>query len=275
MARFLSHLRQNRASLFFLLIAFFALLACALRTLALFFSFDADIGYFRPPSTLAILADVSLLICIAPSVAVSFLINKEVASREETALTAPRFAAAAAAALTLSIAALFALLRLEQIPAPKPVVLLAAICLLVTAVYFLCRLCAVHPRAAAPLGFFAIFGAALMLAITYLDRYTQMNAPHKISLHLCMLAIMLAMLYEQRTNLERHSPRACIAVTALAAAVCTAYALSNALAFLVGVYSNVMYFLFDLVALGFAAYFITKSIRFALIHAAENTEVEQ
>ena len=275
MARFLSHLRQNRASLFFLLIALFTLIACAFRTLALFFSFDADIGYFHSPSAIAALADVSLLVCIILSVAVSFLINKEVASREESTLVAPRFAAAAATALTLSIAALFTLLRLEQIPAPTPLALLAAICLLASAVYFLCRLCAVRPRAAAPLGFFVIFGAALVLAITYLDRYTQMNAPHKISLHLCMLAIMLAMLYEQRTNLERHSPRACVAVTTLAAAVCTIYALSNTLAFLVGVYSNVMYFLFDLVALGFAAYFVTKSIRLALIHIAEKTEVEQ
>ena len=115
----------------------------------------------------------------------------------------------------------------------------------------------------------------MMLATTYFDRYTQMNAPHKLSQHLCMLLIMFAMLYELRALLSRPAHRACAFVTVLAGSLATVFALSNAIAFIGGVYNDVTYFLFDLTVLGFAACFITKSIRLIPTSDNQKTEVEQ
>ena len=115
----------------------------------------------------------------------------------------------------------------------------------------------------------------MMLGVTYFDRYTQMNAPHKLSLHLCALAIMFAMLYEERALLSRPMPRARAAATAIAASLCTIYALSNAIAFLGGVYDDLIYFLFDLVTLGFAAWFITRCSRRAAIPNTKQEEVAE
>lgn len=274
-ARFLSRLRQSRTLLFFFLAAFFAALACILRTVGFFISFDADIGYFRTATPIVIVTNVCILVFLLLCVTISFLINKEAVPAEQASLPAPRFIAAAINALLLCITALFLFVHYDALPAPTLLVLLAAVCLLVCAVYFLLRLCNAKLRTAAAAGILTIPGAALVLAITYFDRYTQMNAPHKLSLHLCMLSIMFAMLYELRDLLGRPAPRACVLSTAVAAGLCCIYALSNIIAFLGGVYENVTYLMLDLVALGFAAFFITKSIRFASLPDKTNTEVEE
>ena len=260
MPRFLSRLRKDRAVLFLFLTALFAVITCALRSLSFFVGFDADIGYFRASSPIVIISGICMLLCIGFGAAVSFLINIENVPSESESLSAPRFVAATVSAILLCGTALFVIFRASKIPAPTLLVLLTGICLLGSAAYFLLRL---RNGKAAAFGFFTIFAPAMMLAVTYFDRYTQMNAPHKLSLHLCALAIMFAMLYELRALLGRPMPRACTAATTVSASLCVIYALSNAIAFLGGVYDDLTYFFFDLVTLGFAVYFITKSILFA------------
>jgi hypothetical protein len=208
-------------------------------------------------------------------VAIFFLINKEHIPAESKVLSTPRFIGAAVVAILLCLNALVLIPRLSTVPAPKVLVLLTVVALIGSAAYFLCRMYNASSRICALLGFLTIFSAAFMLTVTYLDRYTQMNAPHKLSVHLCMLAIMFAMLYEQRALLSRPAPRACVAVTAFAAALCATYSLSNILAFLGGIYTNDLYLFFDLAALGYAVYFVIKSIRFATSLAAASTEVER
>ena len=275
MARFFAHLRQNRVSLFFFLTALLALVACALRTLAFLIGFDAEIGYFRSASLPIVLANACLILCAVPCVAISFLINREQIPTESKPLCSPRFISAASVAALTCLAAFFLILRADDIPAPKMLVLLAAVLLIGTAAYFLRRLYGVATNSVAALGFFTIFGAAFTLAITYFDRYTQMNAPHKISLHLCMLAIMFAMLYELRALLGRPTTRAYVGVTAFAAVLCAVFSVSNIIALFANVYSSALYLVFDLVALGYAAYFITKSIHLAVAFAKADTEVEE
>ena len=275
MARFLTRLRQSRASLLFFLTALSTVVACTLRTVSFFVSFDADVGYFHPASPLVILTVVCILLSVALCAAISFLINNKGASEELSSLPAPRFVAAALCAILLCIAAFYLLIRASKVPAPALLVLLTAFALLAAAAYFLLRLFDKRTTAAVVLGFFTILAAALSLATTYFDRYTPMNAPHKLSLHLCMLAIMFAVLYELRALLGRPMLRACTAATAIAASLCSTYALSNIIAFLGGVYHDLTYFFFDLITLGFAAYFVTKCVQLAALPNAESTEVEK
>ena len=275
MTHFLSTLRRERASLVYLLIALCTVLACTLRTLALFFGFDAAIGYFIEGSALSISTSLGTLLAALLCAAIPFLINIRAVPQEKEGLSTPRFLTAAAAAILTGIAALYLLICTDHVPASPMLVFLTALCWLGSAAYFLCRLLHVKLRTAAILGFFPIFAAALSLSLTYFDRYTQMNAPHKISMHLCMLAVMFAALYELRALLSRAMPRACTFVTALAASLCTVYSLSNTIAFLGGVYNDPTYLVFDLAALGFAAYFIAKCLPVAAVRRAEETEVEQ
>ena len=284
MARITALLKGNRSHLCFCALAALTLLACVLRTLALFLGFDADIGYFRTDSALAICAGVCTLLCIALCVTVSFLINKGAVPDECAPLSAPRFICAAACTVLLCPAILLLIFCTEDARAPALLALITAFCLLGTAAYLLSRLLAAKSRTSAALGFFMILAAATLLATTYFDRYTQMNAPHKISLHLCMLSVMFAALYELRALLARSLPRACVLTAALTASLCTVYALSNTIAFLGGVYDDVTYFLFDLATLGFAAYFTAKTTGIAFSSAvgsaltadtAKETEVEQ
>ena len=222
-----------------------------------------------------IAAHLCTALCALVCVIIPFLINIRAIPQEKEALSAPRFLTAAAAAILTGIAALYLLICADNVPASPMLVFLTALCWLGSAVYFLCRSLHVKLRTAAILGFFPIFAAALSLSLTYFDRYTQMNAPHKTSMHLCMLAVMFAVLYELRALLSRAMPRACAFVTALAASLCTIYSLSNIIAFLGGVYNDPTYLVFDLTALGFAAYFIAKCLPVAAMRREEETEVEQ
>ena len=275
MSRFLTRLREDRVLLFSLLTALAAALACTLRTLAFFTAFDADIGYFRTASVLVIASGVCTVVCLGLGVTVSFLINIRGVSDEKNALSSPRFATAAANAILFAVVALLTIFRAEVIPASATLVLLAGICLLASAAYFLLRLLNSSTKSAATFGFFTILAPAMMLGVTYFDRYTQMNAPHKLSLHLCALAVMFAMLYEERALLSRPLPRACAVATTVAASLCAIYALSNAIAFLGGVYDDLTYFLFDLITLGFAAWFITKCARRPVTPNAKQEEVAE
>jgi hypothetical protein len=255
--------------------ALFTILACALRTVALFVSFDADIGYFHTTAPLVILTDVCTLLSIVLGATIPFLINIEIVPEETSPLSSPRFIGTAVNTLFPCAAALFLIFCVKDVPAPALLVLITALCLLATAAYFLLRLFYAKPKTAASIGFSVILAAATVLATTYFDRYTPMNAPHKLSLHLCMLSIMFAMLYELRALLARPMPRACTAATVIAASLCTVYALSNVIAFVGNVYNDVTYFFFDLLTLGFAIYFIAKCIGLAILSQADHTEVEQ
>ena len=275
MARFFSALRRERASLVYLLIALCTVLACTLRTLALLCSFDAAVGYFVEGSALPIAASLGILIATLLCAAIPFLINIGAVPQEKEALPTPHFLTAAAAAILSGITALYLLICADNVPTSPLLVLLTALCWLGSAAYFLSRVLHAKLRTAAILGFFPILAAALSLSLTYFDRYTQMNAPHKTSMHLCMLAVMFAVLYELRALLSRAMPRACAFVTALAASLCTVYSLSNIIAFLGGVYDDLTYLVFDLVALGLAAYFIAKCLPIAAFRRVEETEVKQ
>ena len=234
-----SHLPLTRPKLLWLLLAALTLLATILRTLSLFLSMDG-IGYFQENATPVIIFYITIAIAAAVCVALFFLINIMEDDKEQTLLAGPRFAGAAFAAATLGATALFLILRASALPTPTALNVLTAVLALCAALYFALRLTRTNPETVVLFGYCAILATTLALILTYFDRYTQMNAPHKLSFHICMLLAMLALVLEQRALLDRAFPRLCMVLTAFCAVFCTATALPNILAFAGGVMLSVV-----------------------------------
>ena len=261
--------------LLWLSLATLALIATVLRTLSLFLCMD-EIGYFQksalPVALFYAMIALAALLCLS----FFFIINKEDVASEPTPLPTARFVGAALAAAALAATALFLILQGNALPTPTVLNLLTALSLVCGTAYFALRLTHVTSTTVALFGYGAILSTALSLILTYFDRYTQMNAPHKLSFHICMILAMLALLFELRELLDRPLPLCTLAFTGFAAAFCTATALPNLLAFAGGVYSDPFYLFFDVMTLGLAAYFCTKCAHYALTPASTpSKEVEE
>lgn len=228
------------------------LVALLLRTLALFLSFDVDIGYFSDGFLVYALYAVEALAVIG-SLSLLFFIRKGELSTERAPLSKVGLIGTGLCALAFAAIAVFLLTQVNTLPCPAIFTALAAICSGLGAAYFT-TLFLGKTNAAPLLGYGVILAAALLLSVTYFDRYTQMNAPHKVGLHLCLLSIMSFMLYELRTLIGRSLPRALSITSALCFFFCAAVGVSDIIAFIAGVYTDFLYFIIDLLATGFALY---------------------
>lgn len=238
--------------------ALLTLLLAAWRTVCLLAFFDKEIGYFASGAALVVLRILEWL-ALALLIALPFLIKKESPAPLREATT-PSLVCSAICALLLIVCAIYLAINGNKMPAPALVVILAAACSFLGAVYFAAPLVEkLRGTTAVLFGYLLILAAALLLIITYLDRYTQMNAPHKLSLHLALITVMLGLLFEHRALLSRPKPILHVVATLLAFLTCTAVGLSNTVAFLAGTYDSALYLLLDLLCLGFGAYFGARS----------------
>ena len=247
-------------AVFLLTVLALTLILTVVRTLALLLALDAAIGYFRSgflPIFLYVVEGLSLAACIA----FPFLINKAPVREQEPPLSTLSLVGAAACALTLTATAFYLLIKCKALAAPTVLALLGALFLAIGAAYFVMQF---FPKSNSTvlLGYGMILGALMMLAVVYFDRYTQMNAPHKVAVQTATLAIMFALLFEARTALGRGGMRARIPVTAFAALLCFSVGASDLIAFLAGVYNDITYLFFDLVALCASIWFFAKCLGF-------------
>jgi len=269
--KFRAHV-PSRFHMLFLVLCVLTVGATALRALSLFLFFDADIGYFHQGDDTVLKLYIMEGICLALCFATPFLLKTEKVPQKEDKLSPVGMIGTVLCALAFVAAALFLLFRYDLVPAPTALVLLAVAFSLLAAVYFALRLTP-PSETAVWFGYCAILAAATLLAITYFDRYTPMNAPHKISLHVCMLCTMLALLLEQRALLDRALPRVRVGVTYFAFFLCTAVGVSNVSAFLGGILDSHLYFFVDLTVLALAVYFGAQSVKLTF-HAPKESEVE-
>ena len=234
-------------------------IALLLRTLALFLCFDIEIGYFSTDSFLIyflyIIEALSAIACFS----LLFLIQKGELPKKRAPLSKSSSIATALCALAFAAAAVFLLTQIKVLPCPTIFTTLAAICAGIGAVYFALQYFG-KQSSSVSLGYGVILAAALLLSVTYFDRYTQMNAPHKVGLHLCLLSIMVFMLYELRTLIGRALPRALCVTSALCFFFCTVVGVSGVIAFIAGVYTDPLYFIIDLLAVGFALYIGCRAV---------------
>ena len=241
-------------------VALLAIALTAVRTLALFLAFDAEIGYFVTGAPLAIILYILEGLAVALSALLFFLSERKTDEALPVPLsrTLPVTVGAGASALLALACACTLLTTIGQTPAPRPLIFLAVICAAIGAGYFVT--CAIAPfrrvqaETSAIFGFLAVLALAMFLAVIYFDRYTQMNAPHKMALQCCFLAAMLALLMEIRVSLGKGGERARAAFCALAALLCGAVGISDTVAYIAGIYRDTLYLLFDLLCVALAVY---------------------
>lgn len=260
--------RLARLPLFYLILALVTIGTIALRCVALLVSFQTEIGYFESgalPILLYVLEGVAAAFCLV----FPFLINKEEATEPTSNASLGNLVTAGLCALAMIATAITLFLKMPRnadgsLTGFAILYVLTALLLLAGSAYFLLKFCEKQSLyASLPLGFIAVPSFALLLGVLYFDLYTPMNAPHKVSLQVVLLAVMIALLYELRVSLEVPRPRAAAAVYGFTAFACTSIGASNTVAFLVGTYQGVIYLLVDLLAVAFGAYFTQKCVAIA------------
>jgi hypothetical protein len=245
--------------------------ALLLRTLALFLSFDIDIGYFSGGFLVYALYVIEVL-AVVGSFSLLFFIRKGELPVTPAPLSKAGLIGTGLCTLAFAATAVFLLTQINTLPCPPIFTTLAAICSGLGAVYFI--LLFLGKTDVAPLlGYGVILAAALLLSVTYFDRYTQMNAPHKVGLHLCLLAIMTFMLYELRAMIGRAMPRALCVTSALCFFFCAVVGVSDIIAFIGGVFTDFLYLIIDLLATGFALYIGSRAVG-DLMQAAPDAAAE-
>lgn len=248
----------QRLRITFLSAAALAVVGLVLRTLSLFFAFDREIGYFAGGAFCPVLLYAVEAVSLLWFVAFFFLCKKDTLP---DALPAPGVAgvcgrgiAAAGAAVASGVLFVFC----GRLVAPAAIPVFAALLLLAGPVYLLFPAFGLKRQNLQLLsGYALIFASALLLSVTYFDRYTQMNAPHKVGQHLALLSVMLALLFELRVLIGRARPRAGAVFTCISFFLCTVVGGSDVIAAIGGVYSDPVYFAVDLFLLGFGIYLAT------------------
>ena len=247
---------SRRLRLYVFSVAFLTLAVAVLRSVALAKSFDVEIGYFAENAALPTLIYIMEAFCLFSVFSLFFLLPKGALESTPHPITTPGLVGAALSALSLLALAIVLITQIKLLHAPAALTVLAFLLLLVGAVYFGLSFMAKNAPASISLmlGYTVILGIAFLLAITYFDLGTQMNAPRKTSLHVCLLSVMLYMLYELRTLIGRPLPRVHLIAAAIAFFCCGSLGLSNAVGFLIGSYDSILYLLADLFAVSFAIY---------------------
>lgn len=244
----------------FLSAAALAVVACILRTLSLFLAFDSDPGYFRSGALLPILYYALAAVSILWFFSFLFRVGKSGPVPEFPAPEAPLLCGRAVCAATFAATAVLLILTASSQAAPTVVPFLSGLFLLAGCAYFLLPIFG-KTDGAAPLlcGYAVIFGAVLLLCTTYFDRFTPMNAPHKVGGHLALLSLMLAALMELRAKIGRRTPRIAAVLHMTAFFLCFTVGLSGLIAFAGGVYNDLTYLLADLLLFAFSLYLAAKN----------------
>ena len=255
--------KKNSASLsrfhaLFLLLGALALVAIVLRSIALARFFDSNTGYFTK-GVLPIIVRLAEVLGAALCASFLFLIKKDTLTPPRAPLSIAGLFGCTLCALTLTITAVYFLVRRTSIPSPTIILLLCTLFLLASVAYFINQFRDTQePDTTLPFGYMAILGAALLLATLYFDLTTPMNAPHKISLQIALLSVMVAILYELRAATDAPHPRAQATTCAFAFFACAVTGIPNALAFLFGSFDEPLYLLADFICIALSLYFATK-----------------
>lgn len=242
------------------------LLVILLRTLALCLTMDKDLGYFGNGALTGVLYAITLL-GVAACFTLPLLMKPGVLPEKQAPLRAGGSVCACLSALAFIAATVYLFIQIMghaagtvlTLPAPAALMLLTALACTVAALYFLLRLLDMD-HLATPCAYGVILAGILLLSVTYFDRYTQMNAPHKVWVQLSLLSIMIYTLYELRARIGRPAPRALAVASALLLMLCIPTGVSDLIAYACNLYDDALYLICDLVLTAFAVYVACRTI---------------
>lgn len=245
--------------------------AAVLRTLALARALNRESGYFMANQVLPTVLAIVLGIGIAYALLFPLLLRDRVPTVHAPRSTPSQIAAGLCAALSL-VAFAGACTAKKSVPVPTLLWLVGIFMLLAAAVYFLTKtpLCPISTMGEAVLGSLTLIGIACLIAVTYFDIATPMNAPGKTHLHLALLSLMLYLLYELRDAVGAPLPRMRTAFGALAFFLAAAVGFSDTAAAIAGVSRSFIYLSQDFLLIGLALYIATRGV--ADLSATSNTE---
>lgn len=247
--------RTTRA--FYLGAASVTLIATVLRTLSLALCLDRTSGYFKVSAVLPVCYQIFTALSLLALLLFPLLALKDRVPTKSAEHTKFSDASALILALLFFLNFIGACTQKSDL-LPTAIWFLGLVFLLGGTVYFILQAFRTRLRVTANMltvfGCFAIFGAACLIAFTYFDIATPMNAPHKTDLHLSLLAMLLYLLYELREVAGIPRPRALTTFTALTFFLSLAVGASDLVAYLLGIYSDTAYLFQDLLLIGFALY---------------------
>lgn len=246
-------LRTQRA--FYLGVAAMAAIVTVLRALALTLSLDPASGYFTANAPLPLCYRILTCLTFLGCILVPWLGLKGRVPNERAKPSVYSRCGAGLCALLLFLNFIAACMQTSTL-LPTLVWLIGLLALLAATVYFTLQAAGfrVSSSTVAVLGSLAILAVACLIAFTYFDATTPMNAPHKTELHVAFLAVMLYLLYELRAAVGIPLPRALTACTALAFFLSTTVGFSDLVATVAGIYTDQTYFAQDLLLIVFAVY---------------------
>ncbi len=257
-------------------IAVFALtlLATVLRTLALTLSLNRANGYFESHEGLPVALNALLVLATATILLYPLLLCNRVPT-----VDSPRSFFKHASSTLCALSFLFCFISTctakKLVALPTLLWLAAILALLAATVYFLAKtpLCPLGITGEAVFGSLTLFAVACLIAVTYFDIATPMNAPAKMHLHLALLAVLLYLLYELRDTVGASLPRVRVAFTGLAFFFATAVGVSDLIAAFDGYAKSLVYLSHDLLLIGLALYVAAQGIADlkALSHSERKT----
>lgn len=227
-------------------------LATILRGIALLFSFEN--GYFIS-SPLTVLQAIFMIATFLFLLLAPLFVERESPSPQKSASTSVLVATGC-----MTLLFLLNFINACTIPAkltvPGFLMALAFLSFLVAIVYFAIRFFkqTLSDTLYTLLGFGVILALAALICLTYFDTNTSMNAPQKVNTHLALLSLMFFMLYELRRAAGIGRPRVHMASAATAFFLSFNTAVTNILGFLAKKHTNSLFFVTDLLLLGFAVY---------------------
>ncbi|MBR2010636.1 MAG: hypothetical protein IKA06_02665 [Clostridia bacterium] len=246
--------------------ALLALITAVLRALSLTLAFDRASGYFTK-GALPVLFRVFWGCALLALVLFPILALRGCISEKRSANTPFSTCGAGLCALLLFLNFICSC-TLQSTMLPTALWLVGLLALLLGVVYFILQTPLLKAGAGthAVLGSVTILAFACLIAFTYFDISTPMNAPHKTDLHITLLATMLYFLYELRAKADISRPLALSACGAIAFFLTTVVGLSDTVAYLAGAFTNPVYFAQDLLLLALAVYIGARSLADASIN---------
>jgi len=175
------------------------LIALIVRTLCLFFFFDADIEYYNEGFLPSVLSGFSLISALF-FVSAFFKVKKDTVCSEgrENNLF---IKCSSGVAAVLFLYAIFKTAGKVMESSGTLVLVLGTVGTVFTVFYFLCNLLGekkISKETQALFGFGIIVISVIVLFVSYFDVYELFNGPNKINLHMALITLMLFMINEIR-----------------------------------------------------------------------------
>lgn len=231
-----------------------ALLTALLRGLSLALAFDPHGGYFTHDA-LPLLYRITALLSLVALALFPLLFLKDKVACPRAPLSHAGVCGAALSAMLLFLNFIGGC-ALQSATLPALLWLVGLLALLLSIVYFILQtpLLKAGVNTHATLGSVTILALACLIAFTYFDVATPMNAPHKMDLHAALLGVILYLLHELRAKAGIGRPLLQCTFGGIALFLCASVGLSDTVAYLTGTFTAPLYLAEDLLLLPLAVY---------------------